>query len=216
MFIPQLETLPEAQRVLWAELGDVPAEFALYGGTAIALQLAHRESIDFDFFSGRSFNPVDLYQRVGFLDGSLVLQQEQNTLTCSVDRGQSVKVSFFGLPKLKRVRPLLKAQANGLQVASLLDLAGMKAAVVQQRAEAKDYIDLDALMQHGVDLAHALAAAIAIYGSAFNPQITLKALSYFGDGDLIALPDALKLRIARAVVAVDLDALPSLEAESAR
>ncbi len=91
-----------------------------------------------------------------------------------------------------------------------MDLAGTKAAVVQQRAEAKDYLDLDALLRHGVGLPTALAAAAAIYGHGFNPQITLKALSYFDEGDLQALPAELKGRLLRAVAAVDLDALPRL------
>ncbi len=71
------------------------------------------------------------------------------------------------------------------QVASLLDLAGAKASVVQQRAEMKDYLDIEAMLTHGgIDLPTALAAARAIYGAQFNPRSTLKALSYFEDGNL--------------------------------
>jgi hypothetical protein len=70
------------------------------------------------------------------------------------------------------------APDNGLKIASLFDLAGTKAAVVQQRAEAKDYRDIDAILQDGrIDLSMALACARAIYGPTFNPLITLKALS---------------------------------------
>ena len=82
MFTPKLQTLPPAQRALWLELRDTPPEFVLYGGTAIALHLGHRESVDFDFFARREFNPSDLYGRVPFLVGAQVLQQEKNTLTC--------------------------------------------------------------------------------------------------------------------------------------
>ena len=42
-FVPRLDILPAAQRQLWTELNDVPPEFVLYGGTAIALHLGHRE-----------------------------------------------------------------------------------------------------------------------------------------------------------------------------
>ena len=45
-----LTILPSAQRRLWDELRDVPETFILYGGTAIALQIGHRHSVDFDFF----------------------------------------------------------------------------------------------------------------------------------------------------------------------
>jgi hypothetical protein len=125
---------------------------------------------------------------------------------------RTVKVSFFGLPNLPRLVPPLVAKSNGVAVASLLDLAGTKASVVQMRAEAKDYVDIDALITRGrVDLPLALSAAHAIYGASFNPQITLKALSYFDDGDLRQLPDDMKLRLASAVRSVDLGHLPRLD-----
>jgi hypothetical protein len=96
-------------------------------------------------------------------------------------------------------------------VAALIDLAGMKAATVQHRAEVKDYLDIDALLQAGaVDLPTALAAASAIYGRQFNPQITLKALCYFEDGNVHTLAQAVKDRLVRAVDAVDLSCLPRL------
>ncbi len=82
--------------------------------------------------------------------------------------------------------------------------------VVQKRAEAKDYVDLDALISHGVTLATALAAGRALYGKSFNPQVTLKALSYFEDGDLPSLPGPLKRRRQDAVRQVDLRRLPAV------
>jgi hypothetical protein len=209
-FHPRLSILPGPQRVLWDELAGVPPTFTLYGGTAVALHLGHRSSIDFDFFGTQDFDPDQLYRNGPFLRGAKVIQQQRNTLTCLVERGGPVKISFFGLPNLRRIDPVLTADDTGLPVASLLDLAGTKAAVVQQRAEAKDYVDLGALMNAGIGLPLALSAACAIYGAAFNPQLTLKALSYFGDGDLSDLPDAVKERLIRAVVEIDLDHLPAL------
>jgi len=77
------------------------------------------------------------------------------------------------VPNLPRLSAAVVAKDNGLGVASLLDLAGTKASVVQIRAEAKDYIDIDALITVGkVDLPLALSAAQRLYGSTFNPQIT--------------------------------------------
>ena len=138
MFDPKLEILPAAQRALWADLTQVPQEFVLCGGTAIAVQLGHRQSVDFDFFGSRPFDPGQLYSTLPLLDGSTVLQQAANTLTCRVDRGDPVIVSFFGVPAMRRVAAPLLARDNRLRVAALVDLAGMKVAVVQQRAEAKD------------------------------------------------------------------------------
>lgn len=189
----------------------MPGEFVLYGGTAIALHLGHRHSEDFDFFGNRTFDPAVLATALPFMAAATITQRAANTLSGLVDRGGPVKVSFFGLPEYPRLMPPHIAPDNGLQVAALLDLAGAKASVAQQRAEAKDYIDIDAILRDGrIDLPTALAAARAIYGSQFNPQITLKALSYFSDGNLGALPRTTQDRLAKAAREVDLDRLPTL------
>lgn len=57
----------------------------------------------------------------------------------------------------------------------------------------------------------ALAAAQALYGVSFNPQITLKSLSYFDDGDLQSLSEQAKIRLVKAARDVDLDRLPRLD-----
>ena len=188
LFAPHLQMLPPAQRRLWAELPQVPKCFVLYGGTAVGLWLGHRLSEDFDFFCSDPFVPAELLTRIPFLAGGLLRQSEPNTLTVTVDRAGPVKVSFFGGLRLGRVGEPERAPDTGLLVASRLDLAATKVAVVQQRAEQKDYLDLAALMRAGVALADMLGAAAALYGEQFNPLISLKALSYFGDGDLPSLP----------------------------
>lgn len=207
-FTPRLDILPAAQAALWRELGAaIPASFTLYGGTALALQLGHRQSVDFDFF-GAAFDPDQLLKGLRFLSGGEIVQRATDTLTVRVDRGGPVLVSFFGLPELGRVELPLRTSDVGLLVAGLIDIAGMKASVVQKRAVAKDYIDMAALIGAGIDLSVALAAARAIYGAAFNPQITLKALSYFDDVD--ELPTETKRALQEAVRKVDLNALPAL------
>src|SRR6185437_16572084 len=65
-FEARLDILPESQRDLWLQLDVVPSNFVLYGGTALALQLGHRVSEDFDFFSSESFNPNRLQSRLPF------------------------------------------------------------------------------------------------------------------------------------------------------
>jgi hypothetical protein len=100
---PRLEILPIAQQRLWPELANVSDEgFVLYGGTAITLYLGHRESVDFDFFSDRTFQPDDLMAKFDFLRGSELLQTQPDTLTAlTAGAGNSshrdrVKISFFG------------------------------------------------------------------------------------------------------------------------
>ena len=71
-----------------------------------------------------------------------------------------------------------------------------------QRSEAKDYLDIAALIEHGIDLAHGLACARAFYGGHFNVALPLKALCYFEDGDLSSLPPTIRIRLTQAVQAV--------------
>src|SRR5262249_40877449 len=114
-------------------------------------------------------------------------------------RNDPVKVSFFGL-SLRRVRNPEMTDDNVIRVASVLDIAACKMAVLPQRAEAKDYMDVAELLKNGLSIADALGAAQAVYGDRFNPMITLKALTYFADGDLASLPDSVKRSLRAAAV----------------
>ncbi len=215
MLRPRLDILPPPQLALLPDLGkEIPDGFILYGGTALALRLGHRNSEDFDFFSNASFLPADLERQVSFLQGAQRLQSSPNTLVSLVERGGPVKVSFFGGLGLKRVGDPEPSEENAVLIASLLDLAATKVKVVQDRAEAKDYLDLSRLLEEGIDLAQALGAAQAVYGPVFNPLLSLKALCYFSDGDLRALPEAVKHRLSAAVNSVDPDRLPRMEPRS--
>jgi hypothetical protein len=207
-FTPRLEILPPAQRALWEELGTTPEYFTLYGGTALALRLGHRTSVDFDFFSNQNFEPDRLAASIPYLRNAERLQVDKNTLTCRVDRGSPVLVSFFGGLGLGTAIAPGRPDGSGIAVASLLDISATKLSVIQKRAEGKDYNDLDALLRSGMDLPTMLAAGIAIYGPAFNPMISLKALSYFED--VPGLPTAVGDRLSRAAAAVDPTALPTL------
>ena len=207
-FRPRLDVLPPPQRVLWPELDATPDHFTLYGGTALALRLGHRQSLDFDFFSGEEFDPAALAREIPYLAGAEQVQVVSHTLTCRVERGGSVLVSFFGNLGLGQIAPPEIADGSKVHVASLMDIAGTKAAVVQQRAQPRDYLDIDGLICHGIDLPHMLAAGAVVYGRTFNPLITLKALSYFDD--VPALPVEVRERLRAAVEAVDPTRLPVL------
>lgn len=208
IFKPNLAILPPPQLQLWLELDATPEHFTLYGGTALALRLGHRTSVDFDFFSNQCFDPDHLARNVPYLKNAEWVQASSNTLKCRLERTGPVLVSFFGGLGLGQAAPRDQAEGAKIHVASLLDLAGTKVAVLQQRAETRDYIDIDVLLRHGVDLPTALAAGRFIYGRSFNPMITLKALSFFED--LPALPEDVRRRLTAAVNAVDPTSLPKL------
>ena len=213
MFQPRPGALPRPQRLLWPELHSTPTGFVLYGGTALALRLSHRESEDFRFFAPEPLDSERLLAEVPYLDRAEVVQRAENTLTCLVDRDGPVRVSFFGGLALDRVRDPERVAGPGFLVASLLDLAATKVQVVPGRASAKDYLDVDALVHvAGIGLGQALGAAAAVHGHRFNPILTLKALTFFGDGDLSAIQGTVRARLAEAVRDVNPESIPSFRA----
>jgi hypothetical protein len=208
---PKLTILPKPQLLLWDDLISTPNDFILYGGTALALRLGHRESIDFDFFSPKAFDPELLYKTVPYLKNSIILQKSQNTLTCSIETHGNVLVSFFGGLNISQVESPSIVESNNLKIASLQDLAGTKTAVIQKRAEKKDYLDIYALLTLGkLSIELLLACASAVYGKEFNPYITLKAMCYFEEPELKSLDSALKQMFLQLAKNANIDLMPKL------
>ncbi len=122
-FTPRVDILPLPQRRLWDEPVAVPVAFVLCGDTALALHLGHRESVDFDFFGGKPLDPARLVPAVPFVVGAVVTRREPDRFGSMVDRGGAISRSFFLVPGLRRLLPPLVAPGDGLNVASLFDLA---------------------------------------------------------------------------------------------
>jgi hypothetical protein len=218
-FVPALNLLPANQRALWPFLGTLHSQgFVLYGGTAISLRLGHRVSVDFDFFTEGGFEHAALLAALPFSGRSQVIQEAPNTLTLLVapeaGAGEGVKISFFGGLTIGRVGAPEATDDGIVVVASLLDLMGTKLKVIQQRAEKKDYLDIHAMIENGVGLGDGLAAGRALYGKTFQPAEALKALTYFGDGNLRELPADVREHLIRASSSVA--NLPSLDRLSSR
>jgi hypothetical protein len=201
-FEPRLSVLPPSQQKLWPELHQVPKHFVLYGGTAISLRLGHRASLDFDFFSAVPFEPERLQQELAFAATPEVVQKSANTLTIRTLGTDGVRLSFFGGLTFGQMEPPTQCPGNMICVASLCDLMATKLNTVYQRAEAKDYLDIYAMLDAGCTLAQGLGSARAIYRTAFNPMLPLKALTFFDDGDLPSLPTQVKVELVRAVEGV--------------
>jgi hypothetical protein len=121
-FDPLLDILPESQLRLWPELDAVPSEFVLYGGTGLALQLGHRFSEDFDFFSSSAFDPARLQSSLPFFrdrdpsDPDAWVHHEPDNLEAFVDRGGWLKLpSLAGLIHCNgsRIRGGRRGRASG-------------------------------------------------------------------------------------------------------
>jgi Nucleotidyl transferase AbiEii toxin, Type IV TA system len=204
VFTPRLDILPPAQRRLWPDLVQVPGHFVLYGGTAIALRLGHRQSVDFDFFSHVDLDggqKNNLLSEIPRLNGASVLQNEKDTSTVSVDHmGAPIKVSFVGGVKHGCVCEPDKTDDDVLCVASMDALFAHKLKVIDDRAEAKDYQDIAVMLANGQSLPRGLAALEALFGSSVPPMITLKSLAYFNDlNEPWRLTDDMKATITTAI-----------------
>jgi len=181
--------LPGTQAALLTRLKET-AElgYTLHDGTAIALHLGHRQSVDFDFFSDRRLDRDELRRRMPFLTDSITIQDESDTwtiLTAPDDHAErSVKVSFFANLSFGRVDDPSFTTRRELLVASPIDLLGHKLKGLLQRVEAKDYQDIAALLRSGLALEQGLGAARALFGAPFAPAEALRALTYFEGGDL--------------------------------
>lgn len=167
--------------------------FTLYGGTAIALRLGHRQSVDFDFFTEKPLDKFALAAAFPIASTATVLQDQPNTWTLLVQPESSapetVKLSFFGTIGFGRFGEPEWTQDGALLVASLDDLMATKLKVVLQRVECKDYQDIAAMLRAGVSLETGLSIAREMFGNSFQPSESVKAMTWFEGGDLDALAE---------------------------
>jgi hypothetical protein len=161
------------------------AGFYLGGGTAVALHLGHRRSIDFDWFRQEPIvDPLLLAEDLRAGGAPFVTAwTARGTL---YGAAQGVRASFFEY-RYKLLAPLTAWPETGCSVASLKDLACMKLSAIAQRGSRKDFIDLYAIATAG----HSLTAMLAEYQEKFEVKEVghlLYALSYFDDADVERMP----------------------------
>lgn len=151
-------------------------DFILVGGTAIALHIGHRESIDFDLFSYDEFKNDRIKKKIlrhKKIYKTFVSYFGEYTILLN-----KVKVTFYNYPyKIKSPIGL----DNIIKMPDLLTLSAMKAYALGRRAKWKDYVDLYFIMNSFYSLDKISKASKKIFGSEFNERIFREALSYFND-----------------------------------
>lgn len=158
-------------------LGNFKDNFYLAGGTSLALQIGHRDSADFDFFSEEDINTKELFERLReiFKEHKLLkIQEEPNTLTILID--ESVKISFFTY-KYKLIDKTITDE--NFTFASVADIGCMKLSAITGRASNKDYIDLYFILKF-FSLSELLEKAHEKYPQ-LDSNLILKSLVYFED-----------------------------------
>lgn len=149
--------------------------FYLAGGTALTIQLGHRTSLDFDFYSPKHFSAPDLYSKIqkNFKEKAKKISQQKDTLFCKVN---NVDISFFWYTYRLIEKPIL---CQGVPMAGLKDIAAMKLVAAGHRPAKRDYIDILYLLEK-FDLAEMFSFAYKKYPN-FNSYLSLRALTYFED-----------------------------------
>lgn len=186
---PHWEALTPDTRTTFQACAELPfiRDFYLAGGTALALHLGHRFSVDLDFFSERE-GTVDRKMRSAlkrkFRGQSLELTDDQDATFVAKLRG--VGLSFFELD----AHPLIEAtlDVEGVRIASIREIGAMKLAAVFGRASRKDFVDLYFILQNET-LENLFRVAAKKYPLVPSfPYLALRGMAFFDDAEKLDMP----------------------------
>lgn len=172
------EILNQQQLELLPLMAQFSREYYLVGGTAIALHLGHRRSIDFDMFKASTINHRKNLERIkaSGLDYTVTrhVAEQMNLIV------NGVKVTFFQYPF-----PVVAKQKAlyTFRIPDLLTLAAMKAYALGRRSKWKDYVDLYFLLRDYFTIKEISQKAVELFGELFSEKMFRVQLSYFEDVD---------------------------------
>lgn len=152
-------------------------KFGLVGGTAIALHLGHRESLDYEMFSADPFQNASIKTTIKRATIGTILVNKRGEFTFLIN---GVKFTFFHFPY-----PITFAETLGaiVKIPDLLTLAAMKAFALGRRAKWKDYVDLYFILRAHHTVTEITAKGREVFGTEFNEKIFRVQLAYFADID---------------------------------
>ena len=172
----QLEILTDRQKELFPYLAQFKRSFYLVGGTAIALYLGHRRSIDFDLFSYSRLRKSDIWRKLS------KVPYRQKRISEDIDQLHlyinEIKVTFFNYPYLVEHPVNVEKVVN---MPSLLTLAAMKAFALGRRAKWKDYVDLYFLIKNQFSINEINDEAKRLYGDLFSDRLFHEQLAFHKD-----------------------------------
>lgn len=151
-------------------------DFGLVGGTAIALHIGHRESIDFDLFSLEEFDNVKIRRKITDAKRiARIIRDETGQFTLEIN---TVRFTFFHyMFKID----FSENFENIIKLPDILTLGAMKAYALGRRPKWKDYVDLYFIMKDFHSLKEISNRADKIFGNEFDEKLFRRQLSYFDD-----------------------------------
>ncbi len=178
-----LETVESSTLELLKKLQRLPVleQTRLVGGTALALQLGHRKSIDLDFFGTVDCEAEYLRESIAGIASLTILKESPHIHIYIVD-GIKVDIVNYKYPWLDDV-----VLEQGLRLASVSDIAAMKITAIIGRGTKKDFIDIAFLLHH-----FSLEEILHFYAAKYNDSsvfMAMKSLAYFDDAETDPMPD---------------------------
>jgi arsenate reductase-like glutaredoxin family protein len=174
-----LNVLTKEQKQLLPLLAKFNKNYILVGGTAVALYLGHRYSIDFDLFNDKQIKRKQIKNIIaqnGFTVDNLIYEAfDQLHLLIN-----NVKITFYQFPHTIRTSNTLDEIIN---MPDLLTLAAMKAYALGGRAKWKDYVDLFIILKTNYSFNEISNKAKELFDNFFNVKLFKEQLSYFEDLD---------------------------------
>lgn len=161
----------------------------LAGGTACALQIGHRISIDLDFFTEKEFDAKELIRSLKKIAKFKIEEQSWGTILGTLE-GIRFSLFVYKYPILFPYKSIF-----GVKILDLRDIAAMKIDAISTRGIKRDFIDLYFICQEGISLKEALSFYDRKYGTlASNIVHIQKSLVYFIDAEATTVPKMLKER----------------------
>ncbi len=169
-------------------LGDsgILSSAYLAGGTALALQIGHRYSYDFDFFTTEEFNEEILLQKITKVLNNFRLERKEWRTILGYIGDVRFSLFFYSYPLLFRTHNFSR-----ISIADIKDITAMKIAAIADRGTKRDFIDLYFIL--AVDKLFSLSDALKLYDRKFktlnqNKVHILKSLVYFEDAEKDEMP----------------------------
>ncbi len=172
------EVLSEKMKQDWDKLKKLKDIGILGGGTALALQLGHRQSIDFDFFCSKLISSKLILKIKDIFGEIKILINNSDELTFLTPN--KVKITFLYYPFKFNSQPL---NFEDLKLLNILDISATKAYALNRRASIKDYIDIYTILKSGITLPQIIKKAINIFGELFSEKLFLSQLLFMEDID---------------------------------
>lgn len=172
------EVLSENQLELLPLVKQFSREYYLVGGTAIALYIGHRRSIDFDLFKHTSLKPENIISKISAFNYPYSItrrvKEQMNVIV------HDVKFTFFEYPFKIEAKQKFE---DSIRLPELIDLAAMKAYALGRRSKWKDYVDLYFILKDYFTIEQISKKAYEIYNQLFSEKLFRAQLSYFDDID---------------------------------